>query len=229
MKKGLAFLLFAGILFTTNASLGDESRPVVAVLEIQDEDAGLEPGLLVKLTDRLREAIAEGEVFQLVPPGEISRASKSLSTSIMSLGATCVVMSQMRDLETQTIEVSAKEHGPCENAGLRASVDKVAFKIVYWAGRGKVDKELEITSSADTETVVESIAEASPAVEVKKPSSVKKKVPKTVGPVADALLSVGLSSNIREGLHPKHVSDTEYGLRIDGRLFLGSLVDNPIL
>ena len=49
------------------------------------------------------------------------------------------------------------------------------------------------------------------------------------GPVSDALLTVGFSTNKREGLHPRHESETEYGLRVDGRFFLGALVDNPIL
>jgi opacity protein-like surface antigen len=49
------------------------------------------------------------------------------------------------------------------------------------------------------------------------------------GPVSDGLLTVGFSTNERAGLHPRHESDTEYGLRIDGRFFLGALVDNPIL
>jgi opacity protein-like surface antigen len=49
------------------------------------------------------------------------------------------------------------------------------------------------------------------------------------GPVSDAMFTFGMSTNEREGLHPRHASDAEYGMRIDGRFFLGSLVDDPIL
>lgn len=49
------------------------------------------------------------------------------------------------------------------------------------------------------------------------------------GPVADAMLTFGMSTNEREGLHPRHASDAEYGMRIDGRFFLGTLIDDPIL
>ena len=169
-----------------------------------------------------------------------------------------MVTSSMYDLKTQTTEVSAKEHGPCTNAGLGASVEKVAFKILYWASQGKVVKELEISPAAEPtdkgppEIVSSSGAPAGPqaadehAAEApsknedgweppplpvfqEKPPSVGEQARETVGPVADVLLAVGMSTNVREGLHPKHKSDTEYGLRIDGRFFLGSLVDHPIL
>jgi len=49
------------------------------------------------------------------------------------------------------------------------------------------------------------------------------------GPVSDAMLTLGMSMNSREGLHPTHKSDADYGLRIDGRFFLDLLVDDPIL
>jgi opacity protein-like surface antigen len=50
-----------------------------------------------------------------------------------------------------------------------------------------------------------------------------------VGPVSDVLLAIGFSTNEREGLHPRHVSGSDNGLRIDGRFFLSTLVDNPYL
>ena len=51
----------------------------------------------------------------------------------------------------------------------------------------------------------------------------------SVGPVSDIFLTIGLSLNERKGLQPEHKSGNEYGLRIDGRFFLGLLVDNPYL
>jgi opacity protein-like surface antigen len=222
MKTGLIVSLCAGILLAASASPGEEP-PVVAVSAVLHEDAGL----AAELTDRLMAEIAKGEVFRVVKPEEIVRASKLLSTTIELKGPDCVVASSLVDLEAKKTEVTAKERGPCTAAGLGESINKVAFKILFWMDRDKGEKQVEITPVV--EPAVEQPITAAPPPPGKKPTMVRVQHEDKVGPVADVLVTVGLSTNKREGLHPKHASDTEYGLRLEGRFFLGSLVDNPYL
>jgi hypothetical protein len=167
MKLAPALLVFTAILFLTPLSQGAGKRPIVAVFQIQDKDAGLEKRTLSKLTDYLGASISEGGTFRVVPPGDVRRAllqkkketykqcydqkcqielgrelaaNKSLSTSILKIGKRCVVTSQLYDLKTQTTDVSAKAKGKCSGDGLMESIDKVAAEIRAWGSGGSAFK-----------------------------------------------------------------------------------------
>ncbi|MFC1654770.1 hypothetical protein ACFL2F_03095 [Myxococcota bacterium] len=55
------------------------------------------------------------------------------------------------------------------------------------------------------------------------------KKPRKPGSVPDVLLAAGLSINTRGGLSPRHEASAFPGLRVDGRLFLGTFTNKVVL
>ncbi len=53
--------------------------------------------------------------------------------------------------------------------------------------------------------------------------------PRPASSVNDALVSAGVSFHHRAGLHPRHEASLYPGLRFDGRLFLGTFLDIPVV
>ena len=149
-------LLLAALLLLPVKATSAADRPVVAVFQIQDKESKLDSAMLDKLTEYLGTAIAEGSTFRIIPPGDIREAlsagkkksfkhcydakcqielgkelaaNKTLATSILRIGAKCIVSTRLYDLETQTTDRTAKVRGLCSGPALIESLDAVALKI----------------------------------------------------------------------------------------------------
>lgn len=158
-RSWLYLLLLLCIPLTSH---GQELKPIVAVFQIQDKGGDLSNRLLLKLSDYLGASIAEGGDYQIVPPSDIRRAltlkkkesyrhcydhgcqielgrelaaNKSLSTSVLRLGHTCVVTGAMYDLRRQTTDFTTKIKGECSESGLMESIDLLVARFRSWQQR----------------------------------------------------------------------------------------------
>ncbi|MBW2701807.1 MAG: hypothetical protein JRF33_13410 [Deltaproteobacteria bacterium] len=77
---------------------------------------------------------------------------------------------------------------------------------------------------ADKKTEASTKATSESSTEAKAPA---KSSPRKQGSVNDALLAVGASFHHRAGLNPRHEASLFPGLRVDGRMFLGTFLDMP--
>jgi hypothetical protein len=133
--------------------------PVVAVFEIQDarlEASRLERKKIRALTDLLRNFLAEGGAFKVVPQSGLRRAmkdakkrsyqecfdeacqieigkavsaSKLVATKILQIGSQCIVTSTMFDLRTEATDRAEHSKGECSEEMLALSLEKVAVKL----------------------------------------------------------------------------------------------------
>jgi opacity protein-like surface antigen len=115
--------------------------------------------------------------------------------------------------DTGTGDVSPAETGDTGS--------KDAF-LPPWARTDKKEGDTGTTATADTTTTT--------TPEVAKPAPrLKRRKRFKAGAVPEILLSVGMSMNKREGLHPRHDSGIFPGVRIDGRFFLGAFLDTSVV
>lgn len=167
MHRGMLIVLSILTASIVSGPVQAANRPVVAVFQIQDKDASLNHVLLDKLTEYLGTAVAETGAFRVIPPADIQKAlavkksesykqcfdqscqielgkelaaNKTLATSIMRIGKTCVVSARLYDLKTQATDLTAKAKGACSDAALMESLDVVARKI-----RGE-DKKVDLAN-----------------------------------------------------------------------------------
>jgi len=85
------------------------------------------------------------------------------------------------------------------------------------------DKPLEIEEESPPE-----MDETKPAASARV-SRAPAKPKKPAGSLPEILISAGMSINTRAGLSPRHEAGAYPGVRIDGRVFLGSLLDTVVL
>jgi hypothetical protein len=156
MGKRIVLLGLAVCLSVPLSALAGGRKPIVAVFEIQPRGLDLNRDLLRSLTEYLGTALSEGGSYRVVPLGDIRRAltskaresykkcydkqcqielgrelaaNKTISSSILKIGKSCVVTCSVYDLKTQTAELSAKVEGRCGADALLASLREVARKV----------------------------------------------------------------------------------------------------
>jgi Skp family chaperone for outer membrane proteins len=133
-----------------------ESRPVVAVFEVEAKGFDLKATLRSSLTSYLATKISESGLYEVVPQAKIKEAliakkresykqcyeqscqieigremaaSKSLATQVMKVGTKCVVTSNLYDLRKATAERAASWKGPCSADGILATIEEVATRL----------------------------------------------------------------------------------------------------
>ena len=170
MWKRIILLGLAVCLAVPLAALAGGRKPIVAVFEIQPRGLDLNRDLLRSLTEYLGTALSERGSYRVVPPGDIRRAltskalesykecydkqcqielgrelaaNKTISSSILKIGKSCVVTCSVYDLQTQTTDLSAKVEGKCGADALLASLREVASKVCTKAGQGSEASELD--------------------------------------------------------------------------------------
>jgi opacity protein-like surface antigen len=92
-----------------------------------------------------------------------------------------------------------------------------------WA---RTEKKTETAAATETASTTETTETTT--TEVSKPAPRRKRKSKQ-GSVPDILVAAGMSGNLRAGLNPRHESGIYPGLRVDGRVFLGSFLDVPVV
>ncbi|HUU00524.1 MAG TPA: hypothetical protein VM425_03690 [Myxococcota bacterium] len=116
---------------------------------------------------------------------------------------------------------AAKEPAATDSGGEKTGGND-AF-LPPWA---RTEKKTETASATETGTSTEPAAATT--TEVSKPAPLHKRK-STHGSVPDILVAAGMSGNLRAGLNPRHESGIYPGLRIDGRVFMGSFLDMPVV
>ena len=171
LVRNLAVLLLAFGLFLPTARAGDQ-RPIVAVFDIQTKFIKLPKAKRDMLTDVMAEELAEGGIFQVMPPGDVKRvlleqskesykkcfdekcqielgrqlpANKMLTTSIKKIGRKCRVTGSLYDLKKQTTDTTASEKVKCGEEALAEAIEKVAARLREWGGGAAADVDLPPT------------------------------------------------------------------------------------
>lgn len=246
MKTGSALLVYLAIWCLPVSAMGGE-RPVLVVFDIHDESNSIDKDLLNSLTEYLAASVAECDTYRLVPPWELKRlwklesmvsrreclapecqlkmaahlgAGLSVSTTISKTADSCTVVSALDDVRRQNQLIAARASGDCTEPGLVRAVEDVAYFFIMWG-----DCTPPVRGMPEvTEDVYRQSAEAG----VKWPLLVKDRVHlpeveeingEKAGSVTDVMVSTGW--NIHSGVG--------HGIRFDGRLFLGTFLEEPIL
>ncbi len=132
-----------------------DQGPILAVFDMEDRGSGLDPKVLINLTDYLAVLMAEGG-YQVVPRSQVRErikkqqleskkecyeqscqvelgrelaAQKSLATQIFKIGGVCKVTATLFDLRRATTEKAASAGGSCEEKELLAAVEQIAKKM----------------------------------------------------------------------------------------------------
>ncbi len=183
MWKRIVLLGLAVCLAVPLSALAGGRKPIVAVFEIQPRGVNLNRDLLRSLTEYLGTALSESGAYRVVPPGDIRRAlmgkaresykecydkqcqielgrelaaNKTISSSILKIGKSCVVTCSVYDLKTQTAELSAKVEGRCGADALLASLREVARKVcAKKTGQGSEASKLDEILKRTTTKVAE--------------------------------------------------------------------------
>ena len=178
--RGIAALsVLLIILAPTRDTSAEDSRPVVAVFDIQVKDAPLSAAIVEKLTDLVAQELGLEGVFQIMPPGDVKNAlreqagesykqcynekcqidlgrqlpaNKLLSTSITKIGDNCRVVGLLYDLRRQTTDTIAKENAGCSESELAGALESVAGKLRTWR-KGGVDPSARQESLSDAVVV----------------------------------------------------------------------------
>jgi hypothetical protein len=246
MKTGSVLLVCLTILCLPAVSNAAE-RPVLVVMGIHDESGSLDEDLLNSLTEYLAASVAECGTYRIVPPWDVQpallrkkldagkecfdpecqlklaaqlNANLYVSTSITRTADTCTVISALDDVKQQTQLIAARAHGDCNEPGLVGAIEDVAYFFILWGGcRPSARGELEVS-----EDVYQQAAEAG----VQQPLMIKDRMHlpdveeingEQVGSVTDVMVGTGWTIHTGVG----------HGIRFDGRLFLNSFVDIPVL
>jgi hypothetical protein len=142
-------------------ALAQTAPPIVAVFRIEDRGSGLEDRTLDQLTSYLEVAVAEGNVYRIVPQSSLKRAleekrqesyrscydlacqielgrelaaEKSLATTILRIGDRCTLTAVLYDLRTQVTDATAKENVGCEQRALQEGIDRAAATLKAYRG-----------------------------------------------------------------------------------------------
>jgi hypothetical protein len=151
---------------------------VLAVFELQDtrlERERLSDAKLGALTDLLRNFLAEGGEFKVVPESGLRRAmleqkkeslkecfdeacqieigkavsaSKLVTTKIIQVGEKCIITSTLFDLRSETTDRAEHAKGDCSEEALAATLEKVAVKLK--ADRAHAELETEEKRGPET-------------------------------------------------------------------------------
>jgi iron(II)-dependent oxidoreductase len=152
----LVSLVWLSSLLSGTAVVAADSRPVVAVFDVQTKFIKLPKAKLDMLTDLLGQELGVGGVFQVMPPGDVKRAlleqssasykpcydekcqialgrqlpaNKLVTTTILKAAGQCRVAASLYDLRRQTTDVVARQTCACAEAGLVPAIEKVAGKL----------------------------------------------------------------------------------------------------
>jgi hypothetical protein len=132
-------------------------QPIVAVFDIVNEGAALEPTVLGRLSNYLASSLAATGAYQVVPRDKLKRrlvaqkkdsykqcydrscqieigrelaAQKTLSTTIVKLGAKCKVTMVFYDLRTAASEGGARRGGGCSEDAIVAMIEGIVSSLV---------------------------------------------------------------------------------------------------
>lgn len=157
MKKGLAGLMAAVVLFLAPSILGGDRKPIVAVFDVEVKRIKLSKSLLDGLSDYLATKLAGTGKYQVIPRDQLKKrlleqkkksfkqcydqkcqiemgrelaAEKTLSAQVIKFGKFCTVNVALYDLKKAATESAASVKGRCGEEGLIESLDKAISKLV---------------------------------------------------------------------------------------------------
>jgi hypothetical protein len=155
MKRYSSALLLLASAIATRAAA--ESRPVVAVFDVEVQRVKLQRDAIAALSDYLATQIAETGAYQIVPRDELKKrlstqkeasykscyaescqievgkelaAEKSVAARILKLGSSCKITVTLYDLRTSTSERAVTETGGCDEDAIVASLEKSVKDLV---------------------------------------------------------------------------------------------------
>ncbi len=149
-------------------------------------------------------------------------AGKLAGVIVEKLGGRTVAVAAEPPPTAETPPAPAVEEPAATGSGGEKTGGSDAF-LPPWA---RTEKKTETASATETDTGTETAATTT--AEVSKPAPLHKRKSKH-GSVPDILVAAGMSGNVRAGLNPRHESGIYPGLRIDGRVFMGSFLDMPVV
>jgi len=231
------------------------AETVVAVMDIQDESSSLDEDLLHSLTEYLAASVAECGTYKIVPPWDIRKLRKMekmitgrmclapecqlkladhlgagmyVSATITREADTCTVAAALDDVRRQTQLIAARAKGSCSEAGLVKSIEDVAYFFILWGGcKPDVEGVPEVTEDLYQEA--EEAGARRPVLRQPHELPELEEINGVKGSVSDVLVSVGWTVQERELDRPFYGSKVGPGIRMDGRLFMHSFFDIPVL
>ena len=147
-----------------------ESKPVVAVFDVEVKGAELSKEELDRLSDFLASQIAETGVFQVVPRSQLRErltqqkeqshkqcydqacqvelgrelaAEKSISTQVIKLGSQCAVTATLYDLRKSASDRAATVQGGCDLDGIVGNLEIAARRL---AGKDKANPDKPVVA-----------------------------------------------------------------------------------
>jgi len=151
----IAFCFVCLTLLAQNSQAAD-TRPIVAVFDVDGIRAKLSKAFLGDLADYLSTKLTESGRYTVIPRDQLRlrltaeksktyqecfdqscqielgkdlAAEKTLSTKVMKMGRRCTVTLTLYDLKRSTTEVAASKHGPCGENGVLETVDGALAKL----------------------------------------------------------------------------------------------------
>jgi hypothetical protein len=140
----------------TTPALKPVTTTIIAVFNIEDRGANLDPAMRVRLSDYLAMKIAATGRYQVIPRDKLKErlvqqkkdsfkscfdqscqieigkelaAQKSVSTMVVKLGSKCSVTSVLYDLRTAASVGGASASGGCDEDGIVATLEEVVHKL----------------------------------------------------------------------------------------------------
>lgn len=152
----------------------------------------------------------------------------SVATTVTRTADTCTVVSTLDDVRQRTQLISARAQGDCGEPGLVKALEEVAYFIILWGDCSPNDVAPEAIESLYDEEVAEPVRRTELLEDSHAPGA-RKMEEDYAGAVPDLLFATGWTIQDRKIGAPIQKSGLGHGMRFEGRLFLGSFVDIPVL